>query len=85
MIKLFSSESCGKCAALKNALRNLVVDFNETSIDTPDGLAECCMLAGGATSLPILVVDGRVVKDTERWLRDRREAAESCTSAELSS
>ena len=63
MIRIFASKTCGKCAALKNALRDLSLDFEETSIDTPDGLAECCMVAGGATSLPILVVDGRVEKD----------------------
>ena len=85
MVRLFSSTNCSRCAALKTALNGLALDFEETSIDTPDGLAECCMLTGGATSLPILVVDGRVVKDIEQWLRDRREAAESCTSAESSS
>ena len=85
MIRLFTSTNCGKCVALKNALRELGLDSEETSIDTSDGLAECCMLAGGATSLPILVIDGRVVKDTEQWLRDQSKAEESCTSDELNS
>jgi len=76
MLKLFTSRTCGKCAGVKHRLRELAIDFEEIDVGTPDGLAECCLLAGGCTTLPLVVEDRHVVKDVQAWLTEKSSTAQ---------
>ena len=85
MIKVFTSDSCGKCAAAKTRLRELAIDFEEIDVGTPDGLAECCLLAGGCTTLPLVVEDRHVVKDVAAWLTEKSSVPQTDRRGEKSS
>ena len=68
MLKLFTSASCPLCVALKATLTRRDIPFQEIDTGTVDGMAEYCLYAEVRSQVPLLVVDGQLVRAVDAWL-----------------
>jgi len=65
-VKIYSTPTCTYCQQAKAFFKEEKIDFEEVDVSKDQEAASEMMKLSGSTSVPVIVIDGEVIKGFDR-------------------